>query len=224
MSSLEIRMGADAITAFLYLLSPTLVWWGAKRATRIPGWKAMVVLLSIPAIGRLLSVATNYNPVVLSAWAGITSVITSITLVYLWRSLRVKSLRFKDLPENTAKEYINRIPFAACMMGEDGRALAINDKYEKTMGVTIEEIRKKGEWITQVDIHDRKRITSAWKSFFEGRLDNYDETFSWNHPVEGHIRIRARGYVNGKCIFCFVTNVSIFDTVESMKKTVRSMR
>lgn len=224
MNSLEVRMVGNLITAVIYLLSPILIWWGARRATRVPGWKGLVVLLGMSGIGRFVGIFTVYHPGVLAYWSMITSAVGICTLIYLWKTLKIRSFRFKDLPKDAAIEYIDRIPFAACIVGEDGRALAINEKYEKTMGVTIEDIRKKGEWITHVDAHDRKRVTSAWKDFFERRSDNYDETFSWNHPVEGPIRIRARGYVNGKRTFCSVTNVSILDTVESLKKTVRSMR
>lgn len=224
MNTLEVRMVGNIVTAVIYLLSPMMVWWGAKKTTRIPGWKGISVLLAMSGMGRFIGVFTVYHPRILAAWSVVTSLVGIGTLVYLWKILRIKNLRFSDLPEASASEYIEKIPFAACIVGEDGRALSVNEKYQKVMGVTIEEIRRKGEWISHVNIGDRKRITASWKDFFEGRSEDYDETFGWNHPSEGPIKIRARGYINGKCTFCSVQNVSIMETLEGLKKTVRSMR
>ena len=204
-----INLVGDCVCATAYLAGPAVIWWGARHATRIPGWKKLTTLLLVAAVGRVVAVINYFNPDVslLAAYSTASALVCVTMTALLWEVVARKTHRFRDLPSEAATEYIDKIPFPACIVGDRGQAIAVNEKYSQLMGVTMHDIED-GRWLSYVHKSDQKRVETRWMDFFENREDHFNEDFLWNHPQSGWITVRGIGHVNGKCVFCSTQLIS----------------
>lgn len=204
-----IKLVGDCVCATAYLASPAVIWWGARHATRIPGWKKLTTLLLVAALGEVVSIVNYFTPDIklLTAWSVGASLVCIAMTAMLWEVVARKTQRFTDLPSEAATEYIDKIPFPACIVGGHGQAIAVNQKYSQLMGVTMHDIEE-GCWLSYVHTSDQKRVETRWMDFFENRADRFNEDFLWNHPQCGWITVRGIGHVNGKCVFCSIQLIS----------------
>lgn len=204
-----IELVSDCICGTAYLACPALLCWGARYATCIPGWSKLTALLLVAAGTRLFMIFSYFNNDlrVTAAWSVLSAFVCIAMTILLWEVVSRKEKRFAHLPSESATEYIDKVPFPACIVGENGQALAVNERYSQLMGVTMRDLENE-KWMDFVHVEDRKRIASRWMDFIEKRSDNYTETFRWKHPEKGWMRVRGIGHVNGKCVFCSIQNIS----------------
>ncbi len=223
---ITVSIWGGVISGILYLICPMIIQWGAYNAVRIVGWRKISTLFFLVGLKQLLMVYNIFRPIpiFLSIFTAMNTIAVSVFTIMLWEAIsRKPPRRFEDLPVERATTYINKLPFPACIVDLHGEALALNEAYTKLMGIGIEEARNPG-WKKYVSSFDYYRIRKAWMNFFEMRTDTFDETFIWEHPTRGPIKIHAVGHVNGQSVFCAVQDISADLTLNRLKLLVNSCK